>query len=523
MNWFNIHNIFKTITFGIAFSCVSSCTTHQIHPIKPNIIFILSDDVSYVDFSVMGQKMFETPYIDRLAREGIMFTEAYSGSPECAPARASLMTGMHMGHCRIRANRSVRGQDHLLAEDITIAEVLKEAGYKTGFVGKWGIGLPETEGTPNNQGFDYSYGFYDQLRAHGFYPDYLMENDNRIIIPENHGFNMERVYKYNRRPVGNIDNVKNEYDKQGRFIADGVSDPESVKNSQDLIQQAALDFIKRNANQSFFLYYATQLPHGPLITPNLGEFQSNQWDLKHKEWAAMMKHLDDHIGELYALLEEQQILENTFIFFAGDNGYSQWGYFGRKAWEDDPLFQNKGPWDKGKFICADGGVRIPFFVYAKKYIKPGKSKHLCTLYDFFETAADLAGLAGTYQTDGISFLPVLLNSSSEQQKHDYLYWENGTFNPHAQAVRLDKWFAFRSHPDKPIELYDSHHDKSCLENVAKQNPEIIAKIQTIYMDAHEDSRWYSNPGESEEEIQRKRKKAESENSLQIPVKANTTY
>ncbi len=492
-------------------------------PEKPNIIFIFSDDVSYRDFSVTGQKMFKTPNIDRLATGGIMFMNAYSGSPECAPARASLMTGMHMGHCRIRANRSVRGQDHLLSEDVTVAEVLKEAGYRTGFAGKWGIGLPATEGIPDNQGFDYSYGFYDQLRAHGYYPDFLMENNKHIIIPENHGFNMNKVYQYGSRPVDNIEDVKNSYNEHGKLVAEGVDDPGRVKNSQNLIHHASLQFIQENSNGPFFLYYATQLPHGPLITPELGVYEKKNWDLKHKEWAAMMKHLDDHVGEILKLLEDLRILENTVIFFAGDNGYSQWGYFGRKAWEDDPLFHNKGPWDKGKFICADGGVRVPFFVYSTKYIHPRKSNHLCALYDFFETAADLAGIAGKYQTDGISLLPELLNNPSEQQKHIYLYWENGTFNSHAQASRLNKWFAFRSHPEKPVELYDTSSDVSCETDVANNYPKIVQQVHNIFIEAHKESEWYINPGETKVMIDKKRKRAESENSLQIPVKANSTF
>ena len=162
-------------------------------PQKPNILIIFSDDLSHSDLSCYGQKEFSTPNLDALALNGIRFTQAYSGSPECAPSRGSLMTGMHMGHCRIRANSSVRGQDHLLSEDVTVAEVLKGAGYTTGFIGKWGIGLPGTEGAPDKQGFDFSYGYYDQARAHGFFPHYLMRNGKPEPIPENYGFNMKRV------------------------------------------------------------------------------------------------------------------------------------------------------------------------------------------------------------------------------------------------------------------------------------------------------------------------------------------
>jgi len=189
-------------------SVMTGCIEHENSDEKgPNILFILSDDLSYGDLSSYGQKKFKTPNLDELAMNGIRFTQAYSGSPECAPSRASLVTGMHMGHSRIRANRSVRGQDHLLNEDITFAEVLKEAGYTTGFIGKWGIGLPGTEGTPDKQGFDFSYGYYDQLRAHGFFPHYLMRNGIPETIPGNYGFNMGRVYQHTYDTNGIHDNT----------------------------------------------------------------------------------------------------------------------------------------------------------------------------------------------------------------------------------------------------------------------------------------------------------------------------
>ena len=189
---------------------------------KPNILFIFSDDLSYRDLSSYGQEQFRTPNLDNLAMNGIRFTQAYSGSSECAPSRGSLMTGMHMGHCRIRANSSVRGQDHLLSEDVTVAEVVKGAGYTTGFIGKWGIGLPGTEGAPDKQGFDFSYGYYDQARAHGFFPHYLMRNGKPEPIPENYGFNMKRVKTYNGRPLDRLDDVMNIYDENGRLVPDGI-------------------------------------------------------------------------------------------------------------------------------------------------------------------------------------------------------------------------------------------------------------------------------------------------------------
>ncbi len=381
---------------------------------KPNIVFIFSDDLSYRDLSCYGQKHFQTPNLDRLALEGMRFTNAYSGACECAPSRASLMTGMHMGHARIRRNGSVRGQDHLLEEDVTVAEVLKQAGYATGFTGKWGIGLSGTPGVPHRQGFDFAYGYYDQGRAHGFFPEYLIENGRRIEFPENKGFNMARVYRYNSVPLEKAALFQNTYDDTGKLIPDGVKDPATAKYSENLINVAALKFVRENAASPFFLYYATQLPHGPVITPELGKFKDKPWPLKNKEWAAMMTHLDRSVGNIVTLLEELKIRENTIIFFAGDNGYSQYGYFRQKQrWSDDPLFHNKGPWRGGKFANREGGVRVPFFVNWPGKIASGESSHICALYDFLATAAYLAGTK-VPKNDGISLLPTLTGNSAAQ-------------------------------------------------------------------------------------------------------------
>jgi len=488
---------------------------------KPNIIFIFSDDLSYRDLSSYGQKMFSTPNLDRLAQEGLRFTQAYAGSPECAPSRASLMTGMHMGHCRIRANRSVRGQDHLTSEDVTVGEVLKEAGYTTGFIGKWGIGLPGTEGAPHQQGFDLAYGYYDQRRAHGFYPHYLMRDGQVEPHPENYGFNMRRVYQYGTRPVDRLDDVKNRYDDDGHLLPDGVPDPKKASHSEDLFQREAVAFIRRNHDRPFFLYYATQLPHGPCITPDLGDFKDKPWDLKHKEWAAMMTHLDNGVGKIVRALKETGSERKTIIFFAGDNGYSQWGYFGRKPYEDDPVFRNKGPWPGGKFACThEGGMRVPFFAYWPGRIQPGQSDHPCALYDFLATAADLAG-ALPPPTDGISVLPTLLGKPDQQRKHEYFYWENGSRSRHAQSARVGRWWGYRSQPDQPIHLYDLERDPMCANDVAVDHPDVVGRMAAIFAEAHGPSEWYVNPGESREEVEAKKQRAQVDRGMQTPTGPNT--
>jgi arylsulfatase A-like enzyme len=517
------HN--KTSRTTVAFIAVLACGLRGAEAVadvdKPNIIFIFSDDLSYRDLSAYGQKAFTTPHLDALAVGGLRFTRAYAGSPECAPSRASLMTGMHMGHCRIRANRSVRGQDHLKSEDVTVAEILKQAGYATGFVGKWGIGLPGTEGAPHKQGFDLAYGFYDQRRAHGFFPHYLMRNGEVEEHPENYGFNMRRVYRYNGRPVDRLEDFKNRYDDAGRLVPDGVADSAKATHSEDLFQREAVAFIRSNRDRPFFLYYATQLPHGPCITTDLGAYRDKSWDLKHKEWAAMMTHLDNSVGKIVLALRELGIEKNTVIFFAGDNGYSQWGYFGRAAHEDDPVFKNKGPWPKGKFTCThEGGMRVPFFAYWPGTITPGASDHVCALYDFAATAANLASVEAP-ATDGISLLPTLLGKPDQQRDHAYLYWENGSRSPHAQSARRGPWWASRDNPAEPVQLFRIDRDLACERDVAGDHPEVVEQFRATFHEAHAPSEWYVNPGEGKDRVAAKRQRAQADNGMQVPVGPNT--
>lgn len=498
----------------------SVATGKFVEQVQPNIVLFFSDDLSYRDLSSYGQRHYSTPNIDKLATNGMRFINAYSGSSECAPARGSLMTGMHMGHCRIRQNNSVRGQDHLLAEDITIAEVLKKAGYATGFIGKWGIGLPGTEGTPDKQGFDFSYGFYDQRRAHTFFPHYLMRNGKAEYLPENYGFDMKRVYRHTRDQTGKYDN---KYDDNGTLIPAGVKDPSKAKYSEDLFLDEAVSFIKNNDNNPFFLYYATQLPHGPCIATDISKFKDKSWDQKHKEWAAMVERMDQSVGKIVEQLEKTGILENTIILFAGDNGYSQWGYFGRPAFQDDPIFNNKGPWPKGKFTCThEGGVRVPFFAYWKGKIEAKENEHLCALYDVLATAADLAG-APCPDTDGISIMPTLLGNDGDQKEHEYLYWEKGGRSSHAQSVRSGQWWAYRTHPSKPISLFDVSRDINCKNNIAEDNPEVVEKIKKIFQQAHSESDWYVNPGETREQAAAKKQKAKAAGLMQNDVRPNTVF
>jgi arylsulfatase A-like enzyme len=488
-----LHRVMTSVLLGSLWIVASAAAE------PPNILFILSDDLSYRELGCYGQQHIETPNLDRLYGEAMRFTQAYAGACECAPTRCSLMTGLHMGHARIRLNRSVRGQDHLLDADVTVAEVLQRAEYATGFFGKWGIGTPGTEGVPYKQGFDLAFGYYDQRRAHTFFPEFLYRNEKKIDLPQNVGFDMARAYRHTR------DDSAHRYDEAGDFVPQGVKNPKRVAYSENLICEETLRFIRDHRAGPFFVYYATQLPHGPVVTPNLRQYRDREGfpDLRRREWAAMVTHLDESIGRITDLLKDLDIDENTVIFFAGDNGYSHWGYMARRRWLDDPFFHNKGPWRGGKFTSTEGGVRVPLFVRWPGKIEPGDCDHPCAFWDFLPTAAELAGLAPPENTDGVSLVPILTGRPTEQEQHDYLYWEN----MHVQAARKGRYRAYRLHPTKPTEVYDLVADEASTNDLAQERPDLVREFERIFREARVDSQWYINPGESREQIEEKKKRA----------------
>ncbi|MGQ1891336.1 arylsulfatase [Thermophagus sp. OGC60D27] len=507
---FNKRRAFCFITFCLATICVSF--TPVVGQEKPNIIFILADDLSYRDLSVFGQERYQTPNIDKLATEGIRFTQAYSAAPACAPSRCSLLTGLHTGHSSVRMNSSARGQDNLKDSDITIAEVLKTAGYNTAFTGKWGIGLPGTEGVPYKQGFDYSYGYYDQTRAHTYIPDYLRENEKKIFFPENKGFDMMRRYDYeDNKP-------QNTYDANGRLCIDELKDPYGYVYSENKIKEAAFNFLRKNSpDQSgnpFFLYYATQLPHGPVIVDDLAEMNQPDSVLQlSREWGAMVLKLDRFVGELVEELKELGVYENTVIFFASDNGYSMCGYTDRgngPDWPDDPWLRNKGPFSGGKFSTLEGGCRIPFFVSWPQNIASRVENEPVWLPDFFPTAIELAGLSGdSLRSDGHTLLPLLKNNSSGFEKHPYLYFSRGR----EQALRMGPWKAYRKTPEHETRLYLIEEDTYTERDLSGLYPEIVKKAEAIMTVEHEPHAWYWNPEETRDQYNEKKEKARKSNNV----------
>jgi len=489
---------------------------------RPNIVLVLADDLSFRDLSIWGQQEFETPNLDRLARGGLRFTQAYAGAPECAPSRGTLLSGLHTGHGPIRTNASARGQDHLADADVTIAEVLKSAGYATGFTGKWGVGLPATPGAPEKQGFDYAFGFYDQRRAHTYFPNYLYENGKRISYPANAGFDLERLYGLN---VPNPDPEKlNRYDESGKLIMQDVADPAQAVFSEDPIEDNALQFIRGHKDQPFFLYFATQLPHGPPIIDHLRTLtgRDDYPGIMTKQWAAMVVRLDAFVGELEAELKTQGVWENTIILFASDNGYAMCGYLGRgnanANWPDDPFLHNKGPFRGGKFSALEGGTRVPFFAHWEDKIEPGVSNTPVWLVDLFPTFAELAGATYEHSVDGDSLLPLFERRPSGFPAERPLYWEKHR----EQAVRLGPWKAFRPSPDDPLELYLIEEDIHGDRNLADRYPEVVARIEQIMRDERTDHEWYWNPHETAEDYAAKRQRSKELGTLQVGVAGNSS-
>jgi len=431
----------------------------------PNIIYIMADDLGYGDLGCYGQPRIQTPHIDRLAAEGIRFTDHYAGSTVCAPSRCVLMTGKHTGHAYIRGNREVHpmGQEPLAAKEVTVAEVLQQAGYRTGLIGKWGLGGPDSVGIPNRQGFDYFYGYLGQRHAHNYYPEFLFRNQERVPL--------NNTVPNDRQDGAGVASVRNQY-------------------SADLMAREGLEFIDRNAGQPFFLYLSATLPHANdeagkegMEVPEYGIYADKNWPEPEKGLAAMITRLDSQVGQVMDRLQKHGIDDNTIVFFTSDNGpHAEGG-------NDPAFFDSNGPLRGIKRDLYEGGIRVPLIVRWPGQIKAGNVSHLpSAFWDFLPTAADLAGAESPAGIDGISYLPELLGK--KQRNHEYLYWE---FAPQGgkQAVRMGNWKGVRLNvhddPNGPIELYDLDTDLGEQHNIAGDHPDIVAQIEEIMNQAHTDS------------------------------------
>ena len=431
----------------------------------PNIVFILADDLGYGDVGVFGQPRIATPSLDRMAAEGLRFTQFYSGSTVCAPSRSVLMDGRHTGHTYIRGNKEVRpyGQEPIPDSVMTLAEVLKGAGYRTGLVGKWGLGGPDTPGHPNRQGFDYFFGYLGQRHAHNYYPEFLFHNEARVQVAGN------RLPEPRR--------------------GDGAGEAlDKITYSHDLFADSALAFIDRNREGPFLLYFVLTIPHanneaGPrgMEVPDYGRYEHMDWPDAEKGMAAMVTRMDADIGRLLDRLEEHGIAENTFVFFTSDNGPH------REGGHDPEYFDSNGPLRGFKRDLYEGGIRVPTIAWWPGSVEAATvTDHVGYFADMLPTFTGLAGVTPPEGIDGIDMTPTLLGRPDDQLEHEYLYWEFHE-DGMAQAVRTGSWKGVRTPVRDAIEVYDLDADVSETTDLAAQHPDVAARLDSIMQAAHRPS------------------------------------
>lgn len=464
---------------------------------RPNVIFILMDDAGYGDFGCYGQQKIETPNIDALSECGVRFTDMYSAAPLSSPARCGLLTGRHAGHAQIRANdemewrgdvwnheamlrdSTLEGQAPLEAGTPTLGSVMREAGYATAMIGKWGVGGPATESTPNKMGFNTYYGCICQRQAHTYYPPFLWQNDRRVYLD-------------------------NELLSPGTPLDEGADpyDPRSYDKytqntySPDVMYDQVLEFVNTNRERPFFLMWTTPIPHSPMQAPDeevqyyvrkfgdeepiegKGYFPS-RWP--HATYAAMITHFDRQIGGLVAELKRLGIWENTLIVVTSDNGPAS-NSCSSSEWFDSahPFRSGKG-W--GKSSLREGGIRMPFIVAWGDRLRPRVSDHVGYFPDVMPTLCELAGVEAP-ATDGISFLPAL--EGREQPQHEYLYWEFPGSKGWV-AVRWGDWKGLLrrvKEGNDRFELYDLKNDPREEHDLAAQHPEIIDRMWSFVSASH---------------------------------------
>jgi len=454
---------FLSTLLPVIFFALYSCNRQL--PEKPNIVYILADDLGYGDLSCYGQNLFSTPNIDRMASEGMRFIQHYSGSTVCAPSRSSLMTGLHTGHTQIRGNKAWQpeGQWPIADSAKTVAEALKDVGYATGAFGKWGLGFVGTEGDPNNQGFDEFFGYNCQRIAHNYYPYYLWDNSDKIVLE------------------GNADSLEGQY-------------------APDLIHAKVLEFIENHHDEPFFLFYPSVIPHAELKVPaeymdpyknkflpekeykgtdsgryyKMGGYGSQKES--HAAFVGMVDYLDQTVGEVLDKLDELGLREKTIVFFSSDNGPHMEGG------ADPEYFNSNGIFKGFKRDLYEGGIRVPLIVrWPGQIIEGSVSEHVSAFWDMFPTFSELAGAEQPGYLDGISLLPSLLENG-QQEEHEYLYWEFHERKGRV-AVLMGQWKGIRYNVNvdslSSLELYNLETDPGEDQDVAAENPEIVLELNKI--------------------------------------------
>ncbi|WP_273566675.1 arylsulfatase [Maribacter halichondriae] len=440
---------------------------------RPNVIYILADDLGYGDLGCYGQEKIKTPIIDEMAQNGMKFTSHYAGNTVCAPSRASLMTGLHQGHAPVRGNRN----NILGADDITLARLFKSNGYKTAMIGKWGLGEIGSSGEPNKQGFDSYFGYLNQIHAHNYYTDYLIKNGDSI-------------------PLDNI------IVKQTEGYAKGIGQAATIKKdySHSMFIQEALSFIGSDHEKPFFLYLPLTIPHANneghltaehgMEVPDLGMYENEDWPEVEKAKAAMISLLDADVGRILDILKSKGLDENTLVIFTSDNGPHQEGGV------NPDFFDSNGELRGIKRDLYEGGIRVPFIAQWKGKIKPNSTSDLSTAFwDIMPTFSELVGANLTGSTDGISFLPTLMGEVDSQMEHDYLYWEFAEGDHDAQAVRSGDWKLLHIYKSDTWELYNLSTDIGENKNVIDENREIFERLKGFMEKAHRFDADYPLQGE----------------------------
>lgn len=432
---------------------------------RPNIIFMLADDLGYGDVGCYGQKQIKTPSIDRMAAEGLRFTQAYAGGPVCAPSRCVLMTGLHQGHAQVRGNTLATSPPAALRpEDVTIAEVLKDAGYSTGIIGKWGLGEPQqnTQGLPRRQGFDYFFGYLKHGHAHNYYTDYLWRNESKVALP----------------------NVTSTDPSHKRNVAE-----KKVQYSHDLFADEALQFVREHKSKPFFLYLAFTIPHANdeagdkgMEVPELGEYANLDWPAPQKGHAAMITRMDRDVGRLLALLKELKLDDNTLVIFTSDNGPH------REGGNDPDFNDSNGPLRGYKGGVTEGGIREPFIARWPGHVPAGATSDSPIYFaDIMPTLAALCGGKAPAGIDGVDISPTLAGKEQPELSDRFLYWEFDQDGVIAQSARRGNWKAIRDPKSKKIQLYDLTANVGESHNVAAEHPDIVAKFAEYFLTARKET------------------------------------
>jgi uncharacterized sulfatase len=434
---------------------------------KRNIILIVADDLGYGDLGCYGQKQIKTPSLDRMAAEGMRFTQAYAGGTVCAPSRAVLMTGLHIGHSSVRGLRppTLPGSS-LTATEISIAEVLKGVGYETAVLGKWGLGEPtkNAQGLPSSKGFDFFYGYLTHGHAHNYYPNYLWRNETHEKLPN--VLSTDPAHK-------------------------GLVSEKKVVYSHDLIASESLKFIRQRNDQPFFLYLCYTIPHANneagnegMEVPDYGDYADKEWPNPEKGKAAMISRMDADVGRLLALLKELRIDDDTLVMFSSDNGPPA-----TEGGRQPEFNDSNGPLRGYKGDLYEGGIRVPFITRWPAHINSGTtSDATITFADVLPTLAGVAGVNSPANIDGIDFGPTLFGSDQPELNDRFMYWEFGKIGVYTQAARRNNWKVVRDLEKNSLELYDLATDLGETRNVAAEHPDVVATFDDYFETARSDSK-----------------------------------